>query len=537
MSKNIFKIAAIVVAALFLVALALPLLIDVNHFRPEIESNLSSALGRQVTLGNLRLGILSASVQANRLSIADDPIYSSTPFIQAKSLNVGVELLPLIFSKRLSVTHLVLDHPQISLLRTRDGKWNFSSLANKSGAAPKAPAPGGIPAAPQNLSVGKLEIADATISLGSVPPRRAPVVYDKVNVSAKNFSFTTPFPVTISAALPGVGSLRLDAIAGPINPSDAALTPLHGAVQLHQLDLAQSALVNPETGIAGIADFDGKVNSDGHIATANGTVNATSLKLAPKGSPASESVRVFLSLTHDLQSETGQLTQADVTIGRAILRLSGTYNMQGENTSIHIKLTGQGMPLDDLQALLPAIGVTLPTGSKLKSGTLNMSFDAVGPVDKVVATGAIQVSNARLQGFNLNSKLSAIPGFGGRQSGNDTEIERLNSEVRYSHDGIRLDKLDVAIPSIGTATGSGTVSPDQRLDLKMIANLSGAVGGGLSKLVGMGSGGIPVTVGGTTSNPTFIPDLEAFAGNQIKNVTSAGKSLGKVTGLFGKKKK
>ncbi len=70
----------------------------------------------------------------------------------------------------------------------------------------------------------------------------------------------------------------------------------------------------------------------------------------------------------------------------------------------------------------------------------------------------------------------------------------------------------------------------------MIANLSGAVGGGLTKVVGGGSGGIPVKVGGTTSNPTFMPDMKALAGSEIKNLGNTGKSLGKIGGLFGKKK-
>jgi AsmA protein len=192
--------------------------------------------------------------------------------------------------------------------------------------------------------------------------------------------------------------------------------------------------------------------------------------------------------------------------------------------------------VDDLEALLPALGVTLPTGSKLKNGTLNMDFDAVGPVDKIVATGTVRMTNAKLEGFNLTSKLSAIPGLGGKSTGNDTDIENLSSNVRYAPDGIRLDQINVVVPSIGTVTGAGTVSPNKELDFKMVANLSGAVGGGLTKVAGLGSGGIPVKVGGTTSSPTFMPDMKALAGSQIKNLGTAGKSIGKVGGLFGKKK-
>src|ERR1700722_7530722 len=101
MNKKILKIASIVIAVLFVLVIALPLFINVNSFRPEIESNISTALGRKVTLGDLSLSILSGSVEANQLAIADDPKFSSAPFIQAKSLKVGIELMQLIFSKQI----------------------------------------------------------------------------------------------------------------------------------------------------------------------------------------------------------------------------------------------------------------------------------------------------------------------------------------------------------------------------------------------------------------------------------------------------
>src|SRR5947199_6190402 len=134
--KRALKIFGIVVAVMLLAVITLPFLVNVNSFRPRLESELSTALGRDVKVGNLSLSILSGSVAADNLSIADDPAFSSNPFVQAKQLKVGVELIPLIFSKALYVTQLTLDQPQIMLLRSASGKWNFSSLGGQSGAKP-----------------------------------------------------------------------------------------------------------------------------------------------------------------------------------------------------------------------------------------------------------------------------------------------------------------------------------------------------------------------------------------------------------------
>src|SRR5258706_16085273 len=106
------KIVLIVVGVLIVLVLVIPFLIPVNQFRPTIEEKASAALGRKVELGNLSLSLISGSVSADNLSIGDDPKFSSAPFLTAKSLKVGVAILPLIFSKTLHVTGVTIDTPQ-----------------------------------------------------------------------------------------------------------------------------------------------------------------------------------------------------------------------------------------------------------------------------------------------------------------------------------------------------------------------------------------------------------------------------------------
>ena len=84
--KRWLRVAGIVVAAFFVLLVALPFLINVNSFRPKIESEATNALGRQVKLGDLSLSILSGTVGIENISIADDPAFSKSSFITAKSL-------------------------------------------------------------------------------------------------------------------------------------------------------------------------------------------------------------------------------------------------------------------------------------------------------------------------------------------------------------------------------------------------------------------------------------------------------------------
>src|SRR5205809_1559155 len=182
--KRAAKIIGILILILLVVAIALPFLVNVNSFRPTIESQASSALGRKVTIGNLKLSILTGSVSADDLSIADDPAFGKAPFVTAKGLNVGVEVIPLVFNKTLHVTDLTLDRPQIALLRTSSGKWNFSSLGASNANSPmktKAPAsadPKGntTDQSLENLSVAKLNVNNGRLSIGDANAKSKPHV-------------------------------------------------------------------------------------------------------------------------------------------------------------------------------------------------------------------------------------------------------------------------------------------------------------------------------------------------------------------------
>src|ERR1700732_2640659 len=147
--SRLLKIIAIVVGVLIVLVLVAPFLIPVNQFRPTIEQKASAALGRKVQVGNLSLSLFSGALGADNLSIADDPKFSNSPFLTAKSVKVGIELMPLIFSKALNVTDVVIDSPQVSLIRNAVGEWNYSSLGasaaksqaqTETAAKPSAPA-------------------------------------------------------------------------------------------------------------------------------------------------------------------------------------------------------------------------------------------------------------------------------------------------------------------------------------------------------------------------------------------------------------
>jgi AsmA protein len=524
--KRTIKILAIVVGVLVIIAIAIPFFIDANAFRPKLESELTTALGREVKVGNLSLSLFSGSVSADDIAIADDPAFSKTPFVRAKSFKVGIELMPLIFSKTLNIQDLTLNQPEIDLVRSENGeKWNFSSLGGQNTAAQK-PAPQPAAASPSsnpNLSVAKLNIADGQLSVSRVGSNGKPRVYDKVNVEVNNFSFASSFPFQVSADLPAGGSLKLDGKAGPIDSSNAALTPVDAKVSIQKMNLAASGFIDPAAGISGIADFDGSLTSDGHQAKTGGTLKATNLQVVQKGSPAGRPVEVTYTAVHDIAKESGQVTECNISMGKAVAHVTGTYDAHGQVTSINMKLNGQGMPVDDLEAMLPALGVVLPPKAALKGGELNTTMDIAGPVDKLVTTGTVRLENSTLTNFDLGSKLSSISALSGKSTGNDMVIQNLSSDVKVAPAGTDANNINLTVPSLGVLTGGGTINPENQLAFKMNAAL--------------GNLAVPFSVEGTTSDPKFVPDMKGMAKGVVNGLLNGKGTQNPVNGLSGLFKK
>ena len=115
------------------------------------------------------------------------------------------------------------------------------------------------------------------------------------------------------------------------------------------------------------------------------------------------------------------------------------------------------------------------------------------------------------------------------------EIEStVRANVTSSSQGTRIDDLYTSIPSLGTATGSGTVAPGGGLNFQVVAKINTTSGVGAQALAGVNAtngilgqaistaaaNGIPVHISGTTSNPVIQADLskllEKNAGNILK---------------------
>jgi len=543
--KKALKIVLIVVGVLIVLVLVAPFLIPVNQFRPTIEEKASAALGRKVELGNLSLSLISGSLSADNISIGDDPKFSSSPFLTAKSLNVGVEILPLIFSKALNVTGVTIDTPQVTLLHNGAGSWNYSSLGGAA-AKSKAAKSSGSSSSAADLTIKKLDLKNGIIIIGAVNSQKRST-YDHVDVTASNVSMTSQFPVTVTADLPSGGKFKLDGVVGPIDEADTALTPLTAKLNVSGLNLASTGFLDPSMGLGGLVDLDGTLESKGGEAETKGNVKFSKAMLIAGGAPAGVPVIVDFNTKYNLRKNAGVLNPSTLKIGSAAARLNGTYESAGEATVVNIKLEGRDMPAKDLEAFLPALGIHLPKGASLAAGTLNTDLNITGPTNKLVTNGTVGLFKAKIANFDLGSKMSTISMLTGIKTGQDLDIEKLTTNLRMAPNGLQAENFLAVVPALGNLVGAGTVDSKNDLDFKMAATLAntatfsssgGAPASGIGGVLGAIGGGkgnckgatIPFLIHGTTSDPKFVPDVGGIAASLVKSqLGCAGSTASGVT--------
>jgi hypothetical protein len=746
LTRIVLAVVGVVIVLILIAALVVPMLLNADAFRTRIEASLTQSLGRKVTIGKLELSLLSGGLLAENAVVADDPRFSTLPFIDAASVKIGVEILPLLLSRQVHIRSFTLQSPKVQVIRAANGTWNYSTIGANS-ATPAARTPDANQTLP-DVSVAHIDVTHGRVTVtalpaagvSAAPPSR---IYDQVNLAVTDFSFAKSFPFTVSAHLPGDGTVDLKGAAGPINQQDASATPFSGHLELKHIDplasgfvdasdgvsgliegltldaawsgqqmhvtkllvdtphltiarsnapkapkaanpegttmlhslavdsaeikngavtlttvgqsgppavyqqlnakltnlapttsspiihaaqlpgggtlaangtlgpinfdnnaatplaaqvalkhveLETSGILAPDAGISGMTDLNAQIQSNGQLLNATGTAHVEHIKLAKNGTPSARPVDAQFAIAQNEQALTGQIQHATITVGAAAVALSGTYQSSGPTTAINLKVDGNAMPINELEAFLPALGVHLPQGSRLQGGTLTANLTVSGSSAAPVISGPVRLDNTQLAGFDLGSKLTALSKFtGGRigsATGSGTNIRSLSMDLTESSGAIRTDKVALDVVGVGTATGAGTVSAAGALNYNVLLKLTGltgsssapaaaptAGGGGIAGLAGLAAGfipggaggaaglgaaggiattllrnGVPVQIGGTTSNPTFAPNIGSLVSGAglgaVKSFTSGkttkgspasqGQDLQKaIGGLFG----
>ena len=536
MRKRIVLIA--LVASLVVLAgaaIAVSLLVNIDSFRPQLARAMTAAVGRDVAIGHISLSLLSGSAVVEDLSIADDPAFSPTPFVTAKAVRVGIAVLPLLTSRHLQVESLRLHAPRVALRRSAAGTWNFATF----GAASAAPQGDGRASSGLTLSIDRLTVDGGEVAVETSRAQNSRHVYKDFAVDVHDLSATTPFRFATGVATPGGGHLQLDGQAGPFTASGIGAMPIDATLDVTNVDVTRAGLVDAGAGLSGVVTAKLRVVSNDTRINASGTLRADKVQLVAGATAATRPVEISFVSDYDVVTHDGVVKRGDLHVGDAAARLLGRFSTRGVTPTILLTLTGQHMPVKDLQALLPAVGATLPRGASFSSGVVDVNLTASGPIDRLVTAGPVAMSDATLSGFDLGSRMQAVALLTGSPQTAATTIQTLAVTLRVAPDGIRASELRCVVQALGQIEGSGTIAPGGALDFNMLAKLAHTNGltASIARVASLGNpeSGIPFKITGTTASPLFVPDVARAAAGAV---TSGGvsRAAGIVRSWFGKKK-
>ena len=134
MMKRFIKYGVISVATFLVLLIAtiivLPVVVNVQKYIPEIETQLSSAAGRPVSIGSdLGLSFFPwLSISLSDLKIGNPKGYPSGWFVKIGSFETRIKVLPLLW-KQVDVSRFIIGGLEVNLEKRSDGRgnWDFST--------------------------------------------------------------------------------------------------------------------------------------------------------------------------------------------------------------------------------------------------------------------------------------------------------------------------------------------------------------------------------------------------------------------------
>lgn len=430
--RKAFVVIGIIVIVLIAAVLIFAATFNVNQYHDKIQSELQQRLGRQVSLGDMHLGVFPLRFEVNNVSIADDPRFNAQkPFVQAQRLDVSVKLLPLLH-KDLEVDTLTLQRPSVDLIKNKQGVWNFASIGQPQGQQQPAPTTGQQPenkqpnkpspqqtpngstqpSNSQQFSLGKLQIQDGQVALTDLQTSSKPSVYDHIDVTLENFAPGEPFTIDAAAHLPGPGTqeVRLQGKGGPLVQSDPAATPFKGTLNLKQVNIAglSKFLNNPSlTGTDGTITGTTDINSQSGTISAKGNTSITNVKM--KGNDLGFPINADYDVSDNVANSLMTIRNGNIKLGNTPFLVSGTVNAKSTPAILDLTLKATNVAMTELAKLAAASGTALAPGTNV-TGNVNLDVNAKGPADKPALNGTVTAQNLQATGKDVPEpvKIQAI---------------------------------------------------------------------------------------------------------------------------------
>jgi len=482
--RKILKIVGIVLGTLLLLilvaAVALPLIVDPNDFKPRIEAAVEESTGRQLEIpGDIDLSVFPwLGVELGAVRLGNAAGFGDEPFAMVERVQVRVKLLPLL-SRRVEIGKVVIEQPVIRLERNAEGVSNWDDLAGESQEAPR---PDDEPVPPE-FSVNGIEIRGAEISYKDAAANLQAGL-SNFNLEAGRVGLPADFPLTMSGEIRvsepelagtfefdgrvvadvekqqfavGKGSFVLDATGKglPVSPANVRAQWNQLRSDMETGDAAVEALVVDALGIRLDVNADVTGLNDAPGATGNLAFSAEDLKktaaalgkLLPEGLNLAGPANGQLGFSYDQATGKAALRGAELRALGVVAKIEGSAEALPDAPSVAGSLD---VAADDMGATLKHLGSLAPQDLAVSGkGRVNASFR----YDQ--AAGTAQISDLAVNALAMNvsgnvnaSNLDKAPAFTGNirvaEFSPGQLLVKLGQELPEMRDGEVLDRASLS---------------------------------------------------------------------------------------------
>lgn len=518
--KIVVIVAGVVVGLIAVAAILVKVIISPEMVKNTVLPKVSTAINRQVTLGDVSISIFTG-IRLRDLTVLEK---DGGVFLKAGAMRLSYQFWPLL-SGRVVVDEVTLERPEVRVVRNADGTFNFSDLMRKKIEQPEAPRE----KTPLNLSVSDVSVKEGKVAFDDRKGvAGAPFIMEisGIEVTASDVSAEREFPFKLKAALPGAsielsGKVRQVAKAPAIDAEllfeakelDKLVAELPPGISLKMKKLSPSGAVEAKLKLAGDVKQPKTLLAGGEVKLDKVQVTAGAMRPVIAG---------LLVLSRD--SLSSKDLGVDMGGQQLAVDLKGA-NLMGKPVSLTLGVSGK---LLDLNKLLPEQKGKpgAPSPPKPEPGPLNLPVQAVGSIriGKVLYR-TLEVSSLSADWQlrdNVFTLASLKGGMAGGSFSDSARIDLTTKGFRYANklnvQGVQAEKLVPAFAPKAAGSVFGTMSLTS--DVRGSGTSTAAAKRNLA-----GGGSFSVTNGKLTGSG-FVASLAAFLGSQELRVLRFSKFAG-----------
>jgi len=398
MSRKRLAFILMPIGFVVLIALALPFVVDVNRYRGQIEDTVSARLGRRVSLGPMRLSIVPLGLRIRDLSIAEDQrLDTRRPFVRVRELYVSPRFLPLL-KGQVELHALEVRDPEVELVRTAGGAWNFESLRQSSSQSSDTRL---LPFERVSVSHGRLGFTDLSRAPGATPSASSRAVYDNIDMTLTDDAPDPPFDLTLAVTMPGEGAQRVTLQGRAAPGRGIADSTFDGQLEFNAVSLS---------GVERFLAAETLQNSDA-VLSGRAAVRSNSGTLSSQGSLTFERPRVRgveigypivaeFDLAHALEANRLTIQKGTVKLGKTPLSLTGMVDLSADPPVLDVHATASDASIAEAARLASAFGVAFGADTQVQ-GRLQADVRARGPANRPALDGQVRLRNISISGKDI----------------------------------------------------------------------------------------------------------------------------------------